>query len=320
MWNQLVEEQIALQGEIAARNKLIRRKNILEEELHNQKRKRDQAYQLFTKEQQDVHDLDQFSFINLFREVTGKKEQMRKRELAQAAEAELKCNEGDKMVRDVQKDYEAVVKKLQNPIWTGLDQEWDLLMEKKENWLRSHTQTQRQQLDSLQILRRDLDTLVIEMNEALTAGEKALLALENAFKHMQSAKDMSTWDTFLGGGLIATAMKHSRLDDSEDAIHKAQLELQRFETELQDIDNVFSDDLRIDRGSFLTFADYFFDDLFSEWTVHSRINKTMDNLKNVLHQAEQTCEDLKVQITNAEDQLAEVMNDTNALVEGMELY
>ncbi|MGD7043853.1 hypothetical protein [Jeotgalibacillus proteolyticus] len=320
MWNQLVEEQIALQGEIAARNKLIRRKNILEEKVHNQKRKRDQAYQLFTKEQQDVHDLDQFSFINLFREAIGKKERMREKELAQAAEAELKWNEEDKMVRDVQKDYEAVVKKLQNPIWTGLDQEWDLLMEKKENWLRSHTQTQRQQLDSLQLLRRDLDTLLIEMNEALTAGEQAVLALEHAFKHMQSAKDMSTWDTFLGGGLIATAMKHSRLDDSEDAIHKAQLELQRFETELQDIHHVFSDDLSIDRGSFLTFADYFFDDLFSEWTVHSRINKTMDNLKNVIHQAGQTCEELKVQITNAEEQLADVMNDTNALVEGMELY
>ncbi|KIL47887.1 hypothetical protein [Jeotgalibacillus campisalis] len=320
MWNQLVEEQLLLQSEIAARNKLIRRKEILEEKLHSQKRKKEHLYQLLTREQQDIHDLDHFSFINLFREVTGKKEEIREKELAQAAEAEIKLNEAEKLFHNFQADYEELMQKLQNPRWIGLDQEWELLMEKKENWLRSYSHIQSQQLDSLQRIQRELDSLLVEINEALEAGKKVNLKLKKAYSHMQSAKDLSTWDTFLGGGLIATAMKHSKLDDSEDAIHTAQLELQRFETELQDINDLAADGLTIERGAFLTFADYFFDDLFSEWTVHSSISKTMDNLQNVIGSVEKTCAELTEQSEKIANQQTKVSGEMDSLIQGMELY
>lgn len=91
---------------------------------------------------------------------------------------------------------------------------------------------------------------------------------------------MSTWDTFLGGGLIVTMMKHDDLDKSESALHEAQLNLERFEAELSDVQNGAIDELIVERGSFVTFADYFFDDIFSEWSIHNRINDSLSKVEN----------------------------------------
>ncbi|MBW9235483.1 hypothetical protein JQK62_25475, partial [Leptospira santarosai] len=80
-----------------------------------------------------------------------------------------------------------------------------------------------------------VQTMLREIEEAREAGNKANVLLSNAISQLQSARNYSTWDTFLGGGMIVTAMKHSAIDESEDTIHKAQMALHRFRTEVKDV-------------------------------------------------------------------------------------
>ncbi|NLC11364.1 MAG: hypothetical protein GX767_03815 [Firmicutes bacterium] len=66
-----------------------------------------------------------------------------------------------------------------------------------------------------------------ELTEAIEAGKHALKLLQKVRDSLSSAQGWSIWD-MLGGGLIATAVKHSRIDDARKHVHDAQQALHRF--------------------------------------------------------------------------------------------
>jgi len=123
--------------------------------------------------------------------------------------------------------------------------------------------------------------LIIEMKEAEEAGENALTMLGQAAASLHSANGFSTWDTFLGGGLIATHLKHDALNQSENYLHDAQIALQRFHNELLDIHDLSTKSLHVETDGFVKFADYFFDDIFSAWSVHSKISTAREQVSRV---------------------------------------
>ena len=106
------------------------------------------------------------------------------------------------------------------------------------------------------------------MDEALSAGRAASWALSRAAGELSSAENWGFYD-MLGGGLIATAVKHGHIDDARQAAGEAQVLLSRFRTELSDVQ--VSARLTLDMGELATFFDYVFDDFFSDWVVQSRI-------------------------------------------------
>lgn len=52
-----------------------------------------------------------------------------------------------------------------------------------------------------------------EITESIDAGEKAIKGLQNAIQLLRKARNWGTYD-MIGGGLIATAVKHSRMDEA----------------------------------------------------------------------------------------------------------
>lgn len=59
--------------------------------------------------------------------------------------------------------------------------------------------------------------------------------------------------------MLATAAKHSHIDDTKEYAYNAKIPLIRFQNELSDVDLTMDIDINI--GSFETFANYFFDGL-----------------------------------------------------------
>ncbi|MBN2773784.1 MAG: hypothetical protein JXR31_06015, partial [Prolixibacteraceae bacterium] len=88
------------------------------------------------------------------------------------------------------------------------------------------------------------------------------------------------WGTFdvLGGGMIATAVKHSHIDQAKSEIQQVQYLLKRFVRELKDVKMNMDQEMVADFGGFNKVADFFFDNLIFDWVVQSRIHKTLDNL------------------------------------------
>lgn len=108
-----------------------------------------------------------------------------------------------------------------------------------------------------------------EISEAMRAGQEALRCLTQARECLNSAGNWGLLD-MLGGGLISTFVKHSRMNNAERLVQQARSALKRFQKELTDVDHI--SDFHIETGDFLSFADFFFDGLIADWLVQSRIN------------------------------------------------
>ena len=107
-----------------------------------------------------------------------------------------------------------------------------------------------------------------ELQEAINAADEALVYLRRADERLGKARTWGMLDMF-GGELLTTLMKHNRMNEAQRDMDQAKFALQRFQKELQDVDQVV--ELNIDVGEFVTFADFLFDGLFVDWYVQSKI-------------------------------------------------
>ena len=117
-----------------------------------------------------------------------------------------------------------------------------------------------------------------EVREAVQAGEEALAGIQKAREKLGSAKNWGIFD-MLGGGMISSMVKHSRMDDASEDMEEAKRKLAAFERELKDIS--ISADLSVEMGSFLRFVDTFMDNLFVDFMVQSRIDDAIAGLDDV---------------------------------------
>lgn len=119
-----------------------------------------------------------------------------------------------------------------------------------------------------------------EVKEPIAAGERVLQGLSFTIAYLKKAINWGTFD-MLGGGILATAAKHSNIDQAKELINDVQVWLRKFKRELADIQLKKLPDLSIEIGSFATFADYFFDNLIFDWAVQSKIRRSLDSCENV---------------------------------------
>ena len=129
-----------------------------------------------------------------------------------------------------------------------------------------------------------------EVREAVAAGERALGSLRNAQKCLDGAKNWGIVD-MLGGGLVSSLVKRSKMDDAAGYMEEAKADLRKFQKELRDVS--VSMDLRMELGSFLTFADVFFDNLFVDVMVQSKINEARDQVDEAIARVESLLVDLR---------------------------
>ena len=76
--------------------------------------------------------------------------------------------------------------------------------------------------------------------------------------------------------------KHNRMDEAQAAMNEARGHLRRLKKELLDVN--LTGDLKMDVGSFLTFADYFFDGVIADWMVQSKIGDALNQVREARRQ------------------------------------
>lgn len=264
------------------RDRVQRRLNAAELKLQEASKVRDQLYKRLSKEQQDVVKLGKFSIRNKIHEWTGKLDEQMEKEIAEVADAEIRFNEAENAVVELEQEVQAFRSEMKNPDFTYIDEEWADFLQEKETWIRRYDKNASTLLHKIANERVATQSILREVNEAVDAGNKAVHAIDRALDSLDSAEGMSIWDTFLGGGLIVSALKHSEIGESEDHIRRASKALRHFETELMDVQNTNVESFSINQKDIFTFTDIFFDNMFSDFIVHSRITDTKDQLTDVL--------------------------------------
>ena len=286
------ERQMELTLRRTERNRVKRRLDGAEVGLKEARMTRDRFHKQLTKEQQDVAKLGRFSFANKISEWTGKWNEKMEKEIAEAAEAELKYNEAEKNLVDLEAEVTRLRVAMKNPDFAYVDEDWADFLKEKETWIRRYDSVANSTLQKIADERVTLRSILREIDEARDAGNKASRALGAAIDKLGSAEGMSLWDTFLGGGLIVSAIKYSEINSSDDYVHRAQRALRHFETELMDVQNVATESFTVNKNDIFTFTDIFFDNIFSDWTVHSRITDAKAKLNDVVRDVRRVQDDL----------------------------
>lgn len=244
-----------------------------------------------------LNKLETFSFVNLFREWSGKKDELIEQNMDHVAVSELKLIEAQLTFEDLQDEQIDLIQKLNAINESYIAQQLEQINERKQQWFQQHAPEIANQLND--ILRQELlcKQLVKEIDEAMEAGNMALSKLTDAGAALHEAHSYSTWDTFLGGGFMATALKHEKLNKTNSYIHDAQMALQRFHNELLDVKEIRHDTLEINTDGFVLFTDYFFDNIFTDWSIHSKITTSMNQISRVIDDVANTIRELEQKLS-----------------------
>ncbi len=129
-----------------------------------------------------------------------------------------------------------------------------------------------------------------EIKEAIAAGESALSSLRKAQEQLNSASNWGIFDMF-GGGLFSTIVKRNKMSDAKFYMESAKSDLLRFQRELKDINVPL--DLKMEVGSFLSFADFFFDGIVADYLIQTKISDAQEQVSDAIHRVEHILRNLR---------------------------
>jgi hypothetical protein len=222
------------------------------------------------KEEADVRKLEGLSLTAMFHQFLGNKEDRLDKERQEVFAAKLRYDQSAHEVASLERDIadlEAKLAALGDP-----EAEYALALERKEDRIEGAA---RAHLVRLTEKAADINSDIKEIGEAVAAGEDVIAGLDGVIASFKSAGNWGIVD-LIGGGIIITAVKHSKIDKAKAGIHEVQSRLGRFRRELADLRTRPDVPLSVEISSFEKFADYLFDGLIFDWIVQSKINKSLD--------------------------------------------
>ncbi len=143
-----------------------------------------------------------------------------------------------------------------------------------EDWVRATGSTVAAELDRVAHDLASARSAATEVREAVLAADLAATRLETVRRTLGSAGDWAAYDTFLGGGLVGDMVKYDRMDQAQRELRDADESLRHLAVELAGVGSgAVVGPLNVD-GFTRTF-DVWFDNVFSDWSVRSRISEAV---------------------------------------------
>lgn len=295
----------------------LREKERLEKMLENAIRhkrelevKKAELFKQLQREEKDVKKLEGMSLSNFINTILGTKWEKLDKEKEEAIAAKLKydavCEELNDLIEDINK-LEENIDKLKY-----LEYEHERLIKQKEEMVKSLNEDVAARLERITEEESSLLDRIKELEEAIYAGNELLYSLYNVQKKLSSAGNWGLWDIF-GGDMIATMVKHSKLNEAKAEISRVQSLLRKFYRELEDVNEYV--DINLNIGTFLTFADFFFDGIFSDLAVQSRIRDAESRVEDAIFKVEGIMLKLKSEKDSVIRKLEQLKKERLSIVE-----
>ncbi|MBW4829287.1 MAG: hypothetical protein KZY61_10075 [Clostridiaceae bacterium] len=301
---------IELKKDLKRKKKLKLILNESKKELEIQKTKKTELSRILNEEEKDVEKLESFSATGLFYSILGSKEERLDKEKKEYLAAKLKYDECCNSIKYIELEIIKYKEKLKEYI--GLDEEYANLIKEKQELILSKNDEKSQRLMTKLDKENDLEWNIKEMQEAIDAGNNLQIALRQLIQFLKSAQSWGTWD-ILGGGFLATAAKHSKIDKAKEQVYNVQRLIRELKKELLDVDVSMNIDINI--GSFETFADYFFDGLIADWMVQSKINDSLTRVYNIDSDISSLLKTLTKESNDLENELFNIREEIKKLIE-----
>lgn len=308
---QLRAELAALEAKLARREQLDAMLQSLLAEQMTLQAEAEQLRRRLEKEDHDVTRLEQASAAALLYTLLGKKEERLDKERQEAAAARLKYNAAAARLADCQARITAMQTERAALDTVGAD--YRRVFAALQDALRQ-TPGVCDRLAAAERRKAAAEAQLREIDEALAAGEGALRQADAVLDRLDAAAGWGTWD-LVGGGLMADLAKYSNLDEAQNAALALQRQLSRFRTELADVAAAPAlETVSVD--GFLRFADYFFDNLITDWAVLSHIQDSRRSVETVRAQVEQLLAGLRAMRAARQEEKRRASAEITAIVAG----
>lgn len=261
------------------------------------------------KELKDVDKLEGVSLTGFLLMISGKKEERLEREKEEAYKAKVLYEESQKKLAELDTDIQAIQEKLKG--LGDVDDRYAAALKKKEQLIHETNPELSDLLNNLNEQKIILEMERKELEEAINAASEAESALKDADSALTSAANWGFMD-MAGGGFLSTHLKRSHMDDAQELLHSAQYYLKRLQAELDDLGKAISSNLEV--SDFLHIADYFFDNIFSDWMVQEKITKSASQVGECLERLDELQVDLEAEMTRVHENLEQVEVKRQALL------
>jgi hypothetical protein len=164
----------------------------------------------------------------------------------------------------------------------------------------------RSELSDLAAERGRLSHELAAMRKALQLADAARQALSDLRGKVGSASHWSTYDTFFGGGRIATATVHRRLDEAADSAAEADYRLALLRTKLTDLHGTMRTFPLLAISTRTKLVDMWFDNIFTAMPIHDRIKQARQNVDHSLQVVQEVQEQLTSRAAQAQARITSI--------------
>ncbi|HSR86437.1 MAG TPA: hypothetical protein VLM11_19850 [Streptosporangiaceae bacterium] len=307
--NQVMSDDI--ESRLAAAAQAMRELELIRQQRDDLRRRQDQIrteagtlQAQYGAEQKTLDRLEHLSFARIAASLHGSRERTVERERAEADAARYRAADAQARLDAVQQQLEAAERRL-----TELNSAPDVytaVLVEKERDLTNSSDPRRVRLLSLADERGRLDGEVAEINKALNDAASAQQALTKVQNTLGSARSWNTYDAFFGGGLVADAVEHSRLDQAAQEAADADRRVSVLRTELADLDHTAETSPLISISNATKFVDMWFGNIFTDLAVRDRITQGQQNVAHSLQVVSDVQQRLSARIAEARARLAQL--------------
>ena len=226
-------------------------------------------YDSWQREQADVDRLQRLSWASLYYDFLNRKEQQLTKEEAEAQQAHARFDSINATLEATRARCHDLQQQLAP--FSTVDAAYDsLIRQKQEAMARRTDETARRYQRQVEETER-LDRKQKELVEAEQAGKLLLNDVMRLNKLLAEARSRGNWDLFLDSSLISYA-KYQTLDKVRDQTFAVNHRLTLFQQEYADLGRTAPLNQLLTSNT-TRFVDIFFDNIFTDWAVQSRIEK-----------------------------------------------
>lgn len=260
----------------------------------------------------DVERLETLSAARIWSRLKGSQADDLERETAEREAARYAVAEAEARLEVMQRELDSLVSRRAE--LGDVTARYDQALAAKQAWLEGTGGPEAVELADIAQRRGELLAVDKEMREAHAAGTAARSRLARALDVLGSAGSWSTWDAFGGGGLMTDMIKYQKVDEATALVRQADQALAAFSRELADVDLPQVTGVQVDQ--MMRTFDVWFDNIFSDMAVRSRIDDARNRVGAALQQVDQALAALAQKGRGVESELARLQSRREQLLLG----
>lgn len=303
--NNINEEFIKIELDRSKQKKLKNNLLAIENEISNTEKTFEELKNKLSKEKKDVDKLESFTLSYIYFKMKGNIDEKISKEKFEFLEAQAKYIECEDYLKRLLLNKKEILNEISQ--LGDLNLKYNHLLNKSSDYILSLNNDKSKNVSKILEKIKFISIEKREIQEALFEGDRLIPYIDNAISSLNSAKNWGIYD-MMGGDLIATMAKRSKMSDASNALNSIKIMLNRYNSELNDLSEDISVSLNLD--SFSGFMDYFFDNFFTDYFIQGKINSALDSsidlknkviniqnkLTNKLKLSENNLENLKIEL------------------------